>query len=84
MICLKKKDASQTKLFSAAGGRGEETQPLSGSELSRSPKPDVLHQLRLLHRAPPLAPHRLQGTHGLFFTPLFALLSFDVAAFYTS
>lgn len=45
----------------AAGGGGEETQPLPGPQLRWSPEPDVLRQLRLVHRAPPLAQNGLQG-----------------------
>lgn len=47
--------------FPSAGGGGEETQPLSGFKLRRSSKSDLLHQLRLVHRAPPLAQDGLKG-----------------------
>lgn len=45
-----------------AGGGSEATQPLSGSQLSWSSESDLLHQLRLLHRVPPLAQDGLKGS----------------------
>ena len=50
-------------LFYCAGGGSEETQPLSGLQLSWSTESDLLHQLRLVHRAPPLAQDGLKGTY---------------------
>lgn len=49
-------------MFCTAGGGSEETQPLSGFQLSWSSESDLLRQLWLLHGAPPLAQDGLEGT----------------------
>lgn len=48
--------------FCAAGGGGEETQPLSGLQLRRLPESNLLRQLRLVYGASPLAQDSLKGS----------------------
>ena len=63
----------------APGGGGAETQPLPGVQLRRSPEPDLLRQLRLVHRTPPLAPQRSQGTHKRLVLPMIYMAVDDVS-----
>lgn len=53
-------------MLCSAGGGNKETQSLSGFQLTWSPESDLLSELRLLHRAPPLAQDGLQGTSMFF------------------
>lgn len=48
--------------FCAAGGGGEEAQPLSGLQLRRLPESNLLCQLRLVYGASPLAQDSLKGS----------------------
>lgn len=49
-------------MFCAAGGGGEEAQPLSGLQRRRLSESNLLRQLRLVHGASPLAQDGLKGS----------------------